>query len=75
MFTLVAILMFAGALVAAGATTSFLLIGLWHTRPAARAGMGRVSNIPPRPPRPAATTIRITVRSVSAQPTYWRAAA
>ena len=75
MFTLVAILMFAGALLAAGATIYSTVVPALPSIQAALAGKDRASIVPPLPPRHAATTIRVTVRPVSAQPTYWRAAA
>ena len=75
MFTLVAVLMFAGALVAAGATIYSTVVPALPSIQAALAGKARGSIVPPLPPRHAATTIKVTVRSVSAQPTYWRAAA
>jgi len=75
MFTLVAILMFAGALLAAGATIYSTVVPALPDIRAALAGKDRRSIVPPLPPRHAATTIRVTVRPVSAKPTYWRAAA
>ena len=75
MFTLVAILMFAGALLAAGATIYSTVVPALPSIQAALAGKDRASIVPPLPPRHAAATIRVTVRPVSAQPTYWRAAA
>lgn len=74
MFTLVAILMFAGALVAAGATIYSTVVPALPRIQAALAGKAPGSIVPPLPPRHA-MTIRVTVRPVSAQPTYWRAAA
>src|SRR3954463_10654972 len=75
MFTIVAVLMFAGALIAAGATIYSTVVPALPSIQAALAGKARGWIFPPLPPRHAATTIRVTVRSVSAQPTYWRAAA
>jgi len=75
MFTLVAILMFAGALLAAGATIYSTVVPALPDIRAALAGKDRRSIVPPLPPRHAATTIRVTERPVSAKPTYWRAAA
>ena len=75
MFTLVAILMFAGALLVAGATIYSTVVPALPDIRAALAGKDRGSIVPPLPPRHAATTIRVTVRPVSAKPTYWRAAA
>ena len=75
MFTLVAILMFAGALLVAGATIYSTVVPALPDIRAALAGKDRGSIVPPLPARHAATTIRVTVRPVSAQPTYWRAAA
>ena len=75
MFTLVAVLMFAGALVAAGATIYSTVVPALPSIQAALAGKGRGSIVPPLPPRHGATTIRVTVRPASSQPTYWRAAA
>lgn len=75
MFTLVAVLMFAGALLAAGATIYSTIIPALPSIQAALAGKAQGSIVPPLPPRHAAATIRVTVRPVSAQPTYWRAAA
>lgn len=75
MFTLVAILMFAGALIAAGATIYSTVVPALPSIQAALAGKGRGSIVPPLPPRHAATPIRVTVRPVSPQPTYWRVAA
>lgn len=75
MFTIVAVLMFTGALLAAGATIYSTVIPALPNIQAALAGKDRASIVPPLPPRHATATIRVTVRSVSAQPTYWRAAA
>jgi hypothetical protein len=75
MFTIVAILMFAGALIAAGATIYSTVVPALPSIQAALAGKGQGSSVPPLPLRRAATTIRVTVRPVSGQPTYWRAAA
>lgn len=75
MFTLVAVLMFAGALLAAGATIYSTVVPALPSIQAALAGRDRAPIVPPLPPRHAAATIRVTVRPVSAQPTYWRAAA
>jgi hypothetical protein len=75
MFTIVAVLMFAGALFAAGATIYSTVIPALPNIQAALAGKDRASIVPPLPPCHATATIRVTVRSVSAQPTYWRAAA
>jgi hypothetical protein len=75
MFTIVAVLMFAGALIAAGATIYSTVVPALPSIQAALAGKGHGSIVPSLPPRRAATTVRVTVRPVSAQPTYWRAAA
>ena len=75
MFTLVAVLMFAGALIAAGATIYSTVVPALPSIQAALAGKHRASIVPPLPPRHAAATIRVTVRPVYSQPTYWRAAA
>jgi hypothetical protein len=75
MFTFVAILMFTGALIAAGATIYSTVVPALPSIQAALAGKGHGSIVPPLPPRHNAATIRVTVRPVSAQPTYWRAAA
>lgn len=75
MFTLVAVLMFAGALVAAGATIYATVVPALPDIQAALTGNVAASLLPPLPPRRAATTIRVTVRPVLAQPAHWRAAA
>jgi len=75
MFTLVAILMFAGALVAAGATIYTTVVPALPNIQAALAGNSGASLLPPLPPRHATVPIRVTVRPVLAQPTHWRAAA
>jgi hypothetical protein len=75
MFALVAMLMFAGALIAAAATIYSTIVPALPGIQDALAGRGGMSAIPPLPRRHAATTIRVTVRPVSVQPTYWRAAA
>jgi hypothetical protein len=75
MFTLVAVLMFAGALVAAVAAIYSTIVPALPSIHAALTGKACGSIVPPLPPRHATTTIRVTVRSVSAQPTYWRVAA
>jgi len=75
MFTLVAMLMFASALVAAGATIYSTVVPALPSIQAALTGQTRASIVPPLPPRHAATTIRVIVRPVLAQPTHWRAAA
>jgi hypothetical protein len=75
MFTLVAMLMFAGALFAAGAAIYSTVMPALPNIQAALSGGARQSIVPPLPPRRDAMAIRVTVRSVSAQPTYWRAAA
>jgi hypothetical protein len=74
MFALVAILMFAGALVAAGATIYSTVVPALPSIRAALAGTGRASIVPPLQPRRAAT-IRVIARPVLAQPTHWRVAA
>lgn len=75
MFTLVAILMFAGALVVAGAAIYSTVVPALPSIQAALTGQAHASIVPPLPPRHAATTIRVTVRPVLTQPTYWRVAA
>ncbi|MGN6818193.1 MAG: hypothetical protein ACTHJR_05930 [Sphingomonas sp.] len=75
MFTLVAILMFAGALTAAAYAVYSTVVPAMPKIQAALAGQGGASMLPPLPPRRAATTLRVTVRPVTTQPTYWRAAA
>lgn len=75
MFTLVAILMFAGAMVAAGATIYSTVVPALPSIQAALTGQAGATVLPPLPPRHAAMTIRVTVRPVLAQPTHWRAAA
>ena len=75
MFTIVAILMFAGALAAAGATIYSTIVPALPNIQAALTGKVQGPIVPPLPPRHAAATIRVTVRPASAQPTYWRAAA
>jgi hypothetical protein len=74
MFALVAILMFAGALVAAGATIYATVVPALPSIQAALTGRARTSTLPPLPPRHTAT-IRVTARPVLTQPIYWRAAA
>ena len=74
MFTLLAILMFAGALVAASATIYSTVVPALPSIQAALTGQARMPIQPPLPPRHAAT-IRVIVRPVLAQPTHWRAAA
>jgi hypothetical protein len=75
MFTLVAMLMFAGALLAAGAAIYSTVMPALPGIQAALSGGTRASIVPPLPPRRDASMIRVTVRPVSAQPTHWRAAA
>ena len=75
MFTLVAILMFAGALAVAGTTIYSTIVPALPNIQAALTGKVRESIVPTLPPRHGATTIRVTIRPVSAQPTHWRAAA
>jgi hypothetical protein len=75
MFTLVAILMFAGALIAAAATIYSTVVPALPSIQAALTGQARASIVPPLPPRHATTTIRVIVRPVLAQPTHWRVAA
>ncbi len=76
MLTLVAILMFSGALAAASYAVWSTVVPALPKIHAALAGEGSASMLPPLPPRhhPAAT-VRVTVRPLAAQPTYWRAAA
>jgi len=74
MFTLVAILMFAGALSAAAYAVYSTVMPALPKIQAALAGHGGASMLPPLPPR-RVTTLRVTVRPVATQPTYWRAAA
>ncbi|HEX7850291.1 MAG TPA: hypothetical protein VF485_11225 [Sphingomonas sp.] len=74
MFALVAILMFAGALIAAGATIYSTVVPALPSIQAALAGAGRASTVPPLPPRHV-VTIRVIARPVLAQPTHWRVAA
>ncbi len=73
MFTLVAILMFAGALGAAATAIYATVMPALPKIQSALAGQGAASVLPPLPPR--RTTMRVTVRPVLSQPTYWRAAA
>lgn len=70
MLTFVAVLMFAGALSAAGFVLYATIAPALPKIQAALAGQGVASSLPPR----RASTLRITVRPV-AQPSYWRAAA
>ena len=73
MLMLIAILMFAGALVVAGFAIYATVAPSLPKIQAALAGHGGGSALPSLPPRRAAT-LRVTVRPV-AQPSYWRAAA
>ena len=73
MFTLVAILMFAGALGAAGFAIYATVAPALPKIQAALAGQDFASSLPPLRPR-RVSTLRVTVRPV-AQPTYWRVAA
>lgn len=73
MFTLVAILMFAAALGAAATAIYATVVPALPKIQSALTGHGTVSALPPLPPRRA--TMRVTVRPVVSQPTYWRAAA
>ncbi len=75
MFTLVAMLMFAGALVAAGAAIYSTVIPALPSIQAALSGGARSSIVPALPARRDATMIRVTVRPASMQPTHWRVAA
>jgi hypothetical protein len=73
MLTLIAILMFAGALGAAGFAIYATVAPSLPKIQAALAGHGGVSALPSLPPR-RVSTLRVTIRPV-AQPSYWRAAA
>lgn len=73
MLTLIAGLMFAGALGAAGFAIYATVAPSLSKIQAALAGHGGVSTLPPLPPRRMAT-VRVTVRPVATQ-SYWRAAA
>lgn len=75
MFTLVAILMFAGALAAAAFAVYTTVVPALPKIQAALAGQGTASILPSLPPRRDATALRVTVQQVSMEPTYWRAAA
>jgi len=75
MFTLVAVLMFAGALLAAAYAVYSTVVPALPKIHAALAGQGNASILPPLPPRRAVTTMRVTMQASAAQPTYWRAAA
>lgn len=73
MFTLIAILMFAGALSAAGFAIYATVAPALPKIRAALTGQDFGSSIAPLPAR-RVSTLRVTVRP-SAQPSYWRAAA
>lgn len=73
MLTVIAILMFAGALGAAGFAMYSTVAPSLSKIQAALAGQGGQSSLPPLPVR-RASTLRVTIRPV-AQPSYWRAAA
>ena len=73
MFTLIAILMFAGALGAAGFAIYATVAPALPKIQAALSGHGAVSSLPPLPVR-RTSTLRVSVRP-AVQPTYWRAAA
>jgi len=73
MFVLIAVLMFAGAMGAAGFTIYATVAPSLSKIQVALSGHGTVSMLPQLPPR-RASTLRVAVRPV-AQPTYWRAAA
>jgi hypothetical protein len=73
MFTTIAILMFAGALGAAGFVMYATIAPALPKIQAALAGRGTLPTIPSLPPR-RVSTMRVTVHPV-VQPTYWRAAA
>lgn len=75
MFTLVAVLMFAGALLAAAYAVYSTVVPALPKIQAALTGEGSASILPPLPPRRAVTTMRVTTQSMGAQPTFWRAAA
>ena len=75
MLTLVAVLMFAGALLAAAYAVYSTVVPALPKIHAALSGQGAASVLQPLPPRRAVTTIRVTTPASAAQPTYWRAAA
>lgn len=74
MFTLLAVLMFAGALLAAGYAVYSTIIPALPKIRAALTGKSTASVLPPLPPR-RVVTMRVTAQPMAAQPTYWRAAA
>lgn len=74
MFTLVAVLMFGGALLAAGYAVYSTIIPALPKIRAALTGNSTASALPPLPPR-RVVTMRVTAQPMTAQPTYWRAAA
>lgn len=73
MFTLIAVLMFAGAFAAAGFAIYATVAPSLSKIQAALAGTGTVSSLPALPMRHV-STMRVPVRP-AVQPTYWRAAA
>lgn len=75
MLTLVAVLMFSGALIAAAYAVWSTVVPALPKIHAALAGEGSASMLPPLPLRHPAATMRVTVQPLAVQPTYWRAAA
>ena len=74
MFSMLAILMFAGALAAAAYAVCATVLPALPKIQAALAGKGTTQAFPPLPPRRVAT-LRVMAQPVASQQTYWRAAA
>jgi len=74
MFTLVAVLMFGGALLAAGYAVYSTVMPALPKIQAALTGKNNALVLPPLPPR-RVVTMRVTAQPMAVQPTYWRAAA
>ena len=74
MFTLVAVLMFGGALLAAGYAVYSTIMPALPKIQAALTGKNSAPVLPPLSPR-RVVTMRVMAQPMAAQPTYWRAAA
>ena len=74
MFTLVAVLMFAGALLAAAYAVCSTVVPALPKIHAALTGKTSAPILPPLPPR-RVVTMRVTAQLSAVQQTYWRAAA
>ena len=74
MLTMIAVVMFAGALGAAGFVLYATIVPSLPKIQAALSGEGVGASLPPLPPR-RASTLRVTIRPVAQPQRYWRAAA